>query len=456
MDNRRNVLWTAASAGVLVATSQLPVKQLLRDTSFGNLDSRTAFDKLSSANLPPVTNLLKSNLSFIKKPEDLLDEKLLSKNLGAPIFVLDNEFSKKIYGDPTQPNEELRQLGEALAAGKDITKEQKAIIVNAVRQAFIKQYPDQPTIFQRASDDFFIDQTQSSYTVLTMAEGKPVGTLVGLGGPIYDKDNNNIGGTVTVGSKHATTWTLTNPTVLKYAGQDMGSILNEVGIGFRLHEILAEEIQHCAQYLNATLDRMKKYFPEEKQDEWGSSWRQLMELGGKLSGVSVAQNLASDSLQGKKRRTAALALNQSTTAHITMRLIASGGKENAAAELPYAYDLSIRQLAVSGEVLKPKQLGETRLALMEKVLEPYELNSDAKREAFTKYGVPTFRDLSARLHALLKSGELSPRMVEMARMEAAAFERIGVLPSPNNDHLHGWQRVQQKMATTVEHKTPAP
>ncbi len=383
--------------------------------------------------------------TFIKKPADLFDTKLISKNLDFPVFIVDSKFSETVFGTKSKPQTQTRQLVQNYFDGVKNSPAQESVLVAEFRKGLKKKFPEQSKLFDQMNDKNLILQAQTSYAILARTEGNPVDSFAGRSYAVRDKAGAISGCFVTAANPESLTWESIQTTAYRYAGQTLSV---PYSIYSRFHEIMGEEIEHCAQFkLREPL--MNELYQPKTNEEYYRTVFATFELGGNIAGVKTAQNLIPDAQKGIEYNRYSNALNQITNLHVLTRFLAVGNNDGVSGSLPYTYGLSQKFYSETGNIYRPEQLADASLSLAKKIMAPYEIDTLEKQKAFEQYGYMTFRDLSARLTELLQEGNLSLREQRSAKSELDALNVLGIIPG-DCSHLKSWKTYQ------VDGKKPAP
>lgn len=454
-----SALLATAAAGTPLATQQAP--DIFDILSFKNIDPTklSHFDVNRDGKFDAHDFIAPDSLAFIKKPEDLFNSKLISENVGYPVFILDSKFSEKIFGTKEKPDEELRAIGQKSSDGMLASEPETGKLVAALKEALKKTFPGQDDLFDNVDTYRLYLQAGSSYGTLMRSEGSPVDIAAGSASPVNDNNKQLSACFVTVTNHETVAGEENGSTFIRYAGQT-ASVPYDSRTSF--YEIVAHEIGHCAQFKNKEGAINSFFIPSEidkreatlanimQSFEYNSNIKHIHELDAKLIGEQTVQNMIGDPVKARTYREYSAAMLQAASLHIILRGAATGDQSALYKISGYNYHLSVELFKKSGQIYDPKQLRQTRLSLTEKILDPYQLDTAEKQKAIAAYGFPTYRDISARLKQLVAEKSLTHREHQMALSEIKAFDTIGIIPADNQDHLKGWQKLQTNQKAAKE------
>ncbi len=451
MNNKKWAIPALLAAAAVVPTATQKAPDVFDILSFRNIDPTKLphFDVNHDGKFDAHDFIVPDSVAFIKKPKDLFDSKLISENLGYPVFILDSKFSEEIFGTKEKPNEELRAIGKKSSGGMLASDQDTSKLVMALREALEKTFPGQGSRLDNVAAYPLYLQAGYSYDILMRAEDHPVDIAVGRAAPMRDQHESLRACFITATSPDTITWERRASTLFRYAGQPV-SIPYDIKVD--LYETMAHEIGHCAQFKNrssaiklffvpADIDERLSTLAEIAQSfEYKSNVSHIIELDAKIIGQQTIQNMISDPVQSHAYQEYSAALSQTTTLHVLLQAVATADPSALYRISGYNYHLSAALFEKSGQIYDPKQLRQTRISLTEKILDPYQLYTPEKQKAFVTYGFPTYRDISTRLKRLVAEKSLTHREQQMALSEIKAFDTIGIIPADNQDHLKGWQK----------------
>ena len=384
--------------------------------------------------------IVRSRLSELgADPENLTNVELINEKFGVNVLVTDSDFHTALYANADESLIDTVQIYQSFSSmlSADMIEEK----VQIVRDALKEQMPSQTEFIDTISDKSIMKIAKYSYDQYQLENGNPISGIAGGSLELFDNEGRYLGANVFISSEDTATWETMNGTALKYAGQEIDFPYD---VKFRYLEIVAEEIEHATQHgLKTKLqDHFKMSAAQEGKDyDYGSTVGQLIELDGREGALSYMEDVV---FKGKPEEFRAYeefssGLNQATTFHMALQNTAIQG--DAGLMKRYAYELS-RDALNAGQIIDPDQLVQTQQNVIEKILEPYGLETDEQKLAFVENGYMNFQEILTSLKELSMDEDLGPNEQMMVAHLIDSYEAIGIENAEPGAHLDMWQSVK--------------